>query len=111
MVLVVVGLLIVFFVFKENSYTSAIIEVDKKQKVIASGPYAVVRHPMYGGALIMLLGVPIALGSWWGLLSFLPITIVIIWRLLDEEKYLLKHLSGYVEYKKKVPFRLVPFLW
>ena len=109
--LVAIGLLIVFFVFKENSYTSAIIEVGKKQKLIATGPYAVVRHPMYSGALIMLLGIPLALGSWWGLLSFLPITIVIILRLLDEEKYLEKNLSGYVAYKKNVQYRLVPILW
>ncbi len=109
--LVAFGLLIVFLVFKENTYTSAIIEVDKKQKVISTGPYAVVRHPMYSGALIMLLGVSPALGSWWGLLTFIPITTVIIVRLLDEEKFLVKNLPGYVEYKKKVKSRLIPFIW
>ncbi len=68
-VLVTLGLLIVFFVFKENTFTSAVIEVDPEQKVILTGPYALVRHPMYTGALVMLLGVPLALGSWWGLFA------------------------------------------
>lgn len=109
--LVVIGLLIVFYVFKENTYTSAIIDVESEQKVVSTGPYSVVRHPMYIGALIMLLGVPLALGSGWGILTIIPISIVIIWRLIDEEKYLLKHLSGYSVYKKKVKYRLVPFIW
>jgi len=109
--LVVIGLLIVFFVFKENSFTSAIIEVNSKQKVISTGPYASVRHPMYIGAIIMLLGVPLALGSLWGELAVIFITLVIIWRLLDEERYLEKNLSGYKEYKIKVRYRLVPFIW
>jgi protein-S-isoprenylcysteine O-methyltransferase Ste14 len=110
-VLVVIGLLIVFFVFKENTFTSATIEVDKEQKVISTGPYALVRHPMYIGAFIMLLGVPIALGSWWGLLAVVPIVLVIIWRLIEEEKFLVKNLLGYIDYKNKVRYRLIPFIW
>jgi protein-S-isoprenylcysteine O-methyltransferase Ste14 len=110
-VLVVLGLLIVFFVFKENTFTSAIIEVGTEQKVISTGPYALVRHPMYIGGLVMLLGVPLALGSWWGLFTIIPITIVIVWRLLDEEKFLIKTLSDYSEYRNKVRYRLVPFIW
>ena len=109
--LVFFGLLIVFFVFKENTYTTAIIDVDSKQKIVTTGPYAIVRHPMYIGALIMLIGVPLALGSWWGLLAVIPITIVIVLRLLDEEKFLEKYLVGYSEYKKKVKYRLAPFIW
>lgn len=109
--LVVLGLYIVFLVFKENTYTSAIIDVDTKQKVVSTGPYAFVRHPMYGGALIMLLGIPLALSSWWGLLAIIPIKVVIVLRLLDEEKFLGKHLSGYMEYTKKVTYRLMPFIW
>lgn len=109
--LVVLGLLIVFFVFKENTYTSAIIDVETKQKIISSGLYSIVRHPMYFGALIMLTGIPLALGSWWGLLAVIPITVVIVLRLLDEEKFLGKHLSGYKDYKKNVRYRLVPFFW
>jgi protein-S-isoprenylcysteine O-methyltransferase Ste14 len=79
--------------------------------VISTGPYAIVRHPMYSGALIMLLGTPLALGSWCGLLMFMLITLVIVWRLLDEERYLSKHLPGYSDYKEKVRHRLVPFVW
>jgi protein-S-isoprenylcysteine O-methyltransferase Ste14 len=109
--LVVLGLLVVFLVFKENTFTSAIIEVSAEQKVISTGPYALVRHPMYIGALVMLLGVPLALGSWWGLLTIIPMAVVIILRLLDEEKYLIKILPGYDEYRHKVKYRLAPFIW
>lgn len=110
-ILVALGLLIVFFVFRENTYTSAVIEVGEEQKIVTSGPYGWVRHPMYMGALIMLLGVPLALGSYWGLLAFLPITLVIIWRLLDEEAFLAQNLAGYPDYQKKVRHHLIPFIW
>ena len=110
-VLVALGLLAVFFVFKENTFTSATIEIDPVQKVISTGPYALVRHPMYAGAFIMLLGTPIALGSWWGLFAIIPLVISVIWRLLDEEKFLAKNLGGYVEYQNKVRYRLVPLVW
>src|SRR5580692_5085413 len=76
------GFVIVFEVFKANSFTSGIIEVAEDQKVISSGPYAIVRHPMYTGGLIMLFGIPLALGSWWGMLVNLPMTAAVIWRLL-----------------------------
>ena len=109
--LVALGLLMVFFVFRENTYTSAIIEVDADQQVISTGPYARVRHPMYLGALVMLLGVPLALGSWWGLLALIPLALVIVWRLLDEERYLASHLQGYVEYQARVRYRLIPGVW
>jgi protein-S-isoprenylcysteine O-methyltransferase Ste14 len=110
-VLVVLGLLIVFIVFKENTFASAIIEVGTEQKVISTGLYALVRHPMYIGALVMLLGVPLALGSWWGLFTIIPITLVIVLRLLEEEKFLVKTLPGYSEYRNNVKYRLVPFIW
>ncbi|MDP2944139.1 MAG: isoprenylcysteine carboxylmethyltransferase family protein [bacterium] len=110
-ILVALGLLIIFFVFRENTFTSAIIEVDAGQKVISAGPYALIRHPMYTGALVMLLGIPLALGSWWGLFTIIPITLVIVWRLLDEEKFLANNLLGYSEYQKKVRYRLLPFIW
>ena len=109
--LVALGLIIVFLVFKENTFTSAIIEVGTEQKVISTGPYAIVRHPMYIGALVMLIGVPLALGSWWGLLAIIPITLVIVCRLLDEENFLVRTLSGYSEYRNKVRYHLVPFVW
>jgi protein-S-isoprenylcysteine O-methyltransferase Ste14 len=110
-VFVVLGLLIVFIVFKENSFTSAVIEVNQGQKVISTGPYAVVRHPMYAGALLMLLFTPLALGSFWGLLAFIPMLLVISLRVIEEEKFLWKNLSGYGEYCKKVRHRLIPFIW
>jgi len=108
---VVIGFYIVFLVFKENTFTSAIIDVDKQQKVISTGPYAFIRHPMYLGALIMLLGTPLALGSWWGFTAFILMFCVITLRLLDEERLLTKNLKGYINYCNKVKFRLIPFVW
>ena len=110
-VLVVVGLLTVFFVFKENTFTSGIIEVGAEQKVISTGLYGIIRHPMYAGAFIMLVGIPLALGSLWGLLAVVLLMIAIIVRLVDEEKCLSKNLPGYLEYRTKVKYRLVPFIW
>jgi len=110
-VLVAIGFLINFFVFKENTFASAIIEVRTGQKTIATGPYALVRHPMYIGWLVTFLGVPLALGSWWGLFTIIPITLVVVWRLLDEETFLAKELPGYSEYRNTVQYRLVPFIW
>lgn len=86
-VLVIVGFYIEFLVFRENSYTSTTIEVAKEQTVITTGPYAVVRHPMYFGALLTIIGTPLALGSWWGLLTLVPFAFGVIWRLLDEERF------------------------
>ena len=100
-ILVVLGFYFVFLVFKENTFTSALIELSTNQKVITTGPYALIRHPMYMGALIMLVGVPLALGSWWGLLTVVPMTLVIVWRLLGEEKFLVKNLAGYSEYQTR----------
>ncbi len=110
-VLVVLGWLAIFFVFKENTFTSAIIELAPDQTVISTGPYALVRHPMYAGGLVMLLGIPIALGSWWGLLAIAAMTPALIWRLFDEEKFLARNLPGYGEYQKKVRYRLIPQVW
>jgi protein-S-isoprenylcysteine O-methyltransferase Ste14 len=110
-VLVALGFLAVFLVFKANSFAAATIEIAPEQQVIATGPYAIVRHPMYAGALIMLLGTPLALGSWWGLLMLIPMTSVLAWRLLDEERFLAKNLSGYAVYCVKVRYRLVPLVW
>jgi protein-S-isoprenylcysteine O-methyltransferase Ste14 len=98
-------------VFKENTFTSATIELAPGQTVISSGPYALVRHPMYVGALVMLLGIPIALGSWWGVLVLVVILPALVWRLLDEEKFLARNLPGYVAYQKRVQYRLIPLIW
>jgi protein-S-isoprenylcysteine O-methyltransferase Ste14 len=109
--LIMLGFLFVFWVFRVNSFTSGIIEVAAEQKVISTGPYRLVRHPMYFGALIMLLGTPIALGSWWGELTLVPMTVVLILRLVDEEIFLARNLPGYAEYRQKIKYRLVPFAW
>ena len=105
------GLAICFSVAKVNTYASGIIEVAEEQKVISTGPYALVRHPLYSGALILLYGIPLALGSWWGLLVNLPLTAALVWRLLDEEQFLARELPGYAEYREKVKYRLVPHVW
>ncbi len=110
-VLFVIGWVIIFFVFKENTYTSATIEIAEDQKVITTGPYAIVRHPMYSGSFLYMLGMPIALGSWWGLLVLLLVVLTTLWRLFDEENLLKKSLPGYSEYTQKVRYRLVPYLW
>ncbi len=110
-VLVVSGFYLLFLVFRENAFASSIVEVTANQKVITTGPYSIVRHPLYVSGLIIMLGTPLALGSWWGLLIFIPLTLVILWRLLDEEKFLSKNLQGYTEYCQKVRYRLIPFLW
>jgi protein-S-isoprenylcysteine O-methyltransferase Ste14 len=109
--LVALGFLAVFFVYKENTFTSATIEVTPGQRVISTGPYAFVRHPMYAGALVMLFATPIALGSWWGILMSIPMTLVIVLRLLDEERFLQRSLPGYAEYCMKVRFHLAPHIW
>ena len=109
--LVALGLLAVYFVFRENSYASATIEIVTEQRLITTGPYAIVRHPMYSGAFVMLAGVPPALGSWWGLLAVIPIILTIIWRLIDEEKFLQINLAGYSDYLGNVKYRLLPFIW
>lgn len=108
---VALGFFVVFLVFRENSYASATIEVSDEQKVIASGPYSVVRHPMYAGASLLLLFTPLALGSWVAIPCPLPLILVVAIRLLEEEKYLLANLSGYEHYRQKVRYRLIPFIW
>ena len=110
-ILIALGFGIVFLVFRENTFSSATVEIQPGQTVVSSGPYAMVRHPMYAGALVLLLGVPLALGSWWGLFTIVPITLVLAWRLLAEEQFLSKNLPGYSEYRSQVRYRLVPWVW
>ena len=110
-VLVLLGWLGIFFVFKENSFSSATIELASDQRVISTGPYAWMRHPMYAAALVMLLGIPIALGSSWGVLIVVAMLPVLIWRLLDEERFLARNLPGYAEYQRRVRYRLLPLIW
>jgi protein-S-isoprenylcysteine O-methyltransferase Ste14 len=110
-ILIVLGWTIILFVFRENTFTSATIEVAADQRVVSTGPYAVVRHPMYSGSLLYFLGIPIALGSWWGLLVGILMMPVFVLRLFDEEKLLARNLPGYSEYMDRVKYRLVPFVW
>ena len=100
-----------YLVFRENSYAASSIKTFEGQKVISTGPYARVRHPKYVGDLFMVIGIPLALGSWWAL-ALIVLTIAgLVWRILDEEKLLKKDLPGYTDYTQKVHYRLVPYLW
>ena len=94
-----------------NEYASRVIEVQKGQKIIDTGPYAVVRHPMYAAGILMYMFIPIALGSFWAMIPLLLLPVMLIFRLLDEEKALIKGLKGYKRYMKKVKYRLIPWIW
>ena len=109
--LVALGFGIVFLVFRENTHTSGVIEVVHEQRVVTSGPYSLVRHPMYAGASILLLSSPPALGTWWAMPISALLILVIVVRLVNEEKFLSANLPGYDAYRRKVRYRLVPFLW
>jgi protein-S-isoprenylcysteine O-methyltransferase Ste14 len=109
--IVMSGYAVVVAVFRENRFASRVIEVERDQTVISSGPYAFVRHPMYLGSLLMYLATPVALGSWWGILPALGVPVVLIVRILNEEKVLLRDLPGYAAYVARVPYRLVPGVW
>jgi protein-S-isoprenylcysteine O-methyltransferase Ste14 len=107
----VLGILIYFLVIRENRYAASTVQVAEGQTVISTGPYVIVRHPMYAGAILVFVGMPLALGSWWGLL-FVPLFIAgFAWRLLDEEKLLATNLPGYADYMRNVRYRLIPLLW
>ncbi|MBP6177254.1 MAG: isoprenylcysteine carboxylmethyltransferase family protein [Anaerolineales bacterium] len=108
---VLLGYLIVFRVMQINSFASRVIEVAEDQKVIDTGLYSVVRHPMYVGAILLYVASPLALGSLWAVLPALGIIPIIVARTKDEELALEKDLPGYVEYKKKTKYRLIPFIW
>jgi protein-S-isoprenylcysteine O-methyltransferase Ste14 len=108
---VALSFLFIFWVTNVNSFAAANIQVEAEQKVIDTGPYAYVRHPMYAGAFWMLMAIPLALGSWHGVLLNLLFTSVLIWRLLDEERILRRDLAGYSAYTEKVHYRLIPGVW
>ena len=110
-ILVLLGYGIVFRVFQVNSYASRVIEVNSGQKVIDTDIYSIVRHPMYFGAILMYVASPLALGSYWAMIPGAMIVPVLVARILDEETALEKDLPGYVEYKQKTKFRLIPFIW
>jgi protein-S-isoprenylcysteine O-methyltransferase Ste14 len=109
--LIVLSFTLYYFVLRENSWAASTIQIFESQKVISTGPYAHVRHPKYVGDLFLVIGTPLALGSWWALV-FVIITIpALVWRILDEEKLLKKDLPGYIDYTQKVGYRLVPYIW
>src|SRR5215475_2848882 len=110
-VLVAIGFYFIFLVYKENTFTSATIEIAADQKVISTGPYAIVRHPMYASGMLYMLGTPLALGSYWGLVPLAVMLPFLIWRLFDEERLLSEQLPGYMDYQQKVQHRLLPGLW
>jgi protein-S-isoprenylcysteine O-methyltransferase Ste14 len=109
--LVAAGFLVIFLVYKENSFTSATIDVYRGQTVVCTGPYGLLRNPMYMGALLLFIGIPLALGAWGGLATLTVMTPVLVFRLFEEEKFLVKNLSGYAEYRQNVRYRLLPYVW
>jgi protein-S-isoprenylcysteine O-methyltransferase Ste14 len=110
-ILVIVGYIFVLMVFKENQYASRVIEVVSGQKVIQSGPYRIVRHPMYLGSSLMYVASPLALGSYWAVIPALLILPILMARIINEEKVLIKELEGYSDYKLKTRYRLFPGIW
>jgi protein-S-isoprenylcysteine O-methyltransferase Ste14 len=110
-VLVGIGLAISMLVVIQNSYAAVNITVESGQTLVSSGLYGLVRHPMYTGNIIMMVGVPLALGSYWGLILIIPGMLVLVLRIRDEEKLLTHELSGYREYTQKVRYRLLPYVW
>jgi protein-S-isoprenylcysteine O-methyltransferase Ste14 len=105
------GYLVILRVFLENRWAGRTIEVCRDQQVISTGPYAVVRHPMYVGSLALYLATPVALGSWWALIPALAFVPIFIFRIRNEEDVLVRDLPGYEEYRERVRYRLVPLVW
>jgi protein-S-isoprenylcysteine O-methyltransferase Ste14 len=110
-ILVLLGYGIVFLVFRENHYASRIIEVEPGQKVISSGPYALIRHPMYLGESLMFIFSPLALGSYWAMIPAAGIAFLLVARIRNEESVMIRELKGYPEYMKKTVYRLIPGVW
>jgi protein-S-isoprenylcysteine O-methyltransferase Ste14 len=109
--LILAGYAFVYRVFQENTFAASVVEVEPEQRVISTGPYAIVRHPMYLGALPIVTLIPLALGSYWGLLVFAPLPALLVMRLLNEEQVLVRDLPGYEDYRRKVRWRLLPGVW
>ena len=109
--IIVLSFLAIFWVIRTNSWAASNVRVEAGQKVVDTGPYAYVRHPMYAGAIWLFVGMPLALGSWWTVGLVIPFVPVLLWRLLDEERLLARDLPGYTEYMRRVRYRLVPRVW
>ncbi len=110
-VLVAVGLGVTMLVIIQNSYAAATVRVEAGQKLVSTGLYGLMRHPMYTGAVIMTAGIPLALGSYWGLVFVIPGLLMLALRIRDEEKLLVEELDGYREYTQNIRYRLVPYMW
>jgi protein-S-isoprenylcysteine O-methyltransferase Ste14 len=108
---VILSFAIFFVVMKQNSYAAATIRVEAGQPLVSTGIYGIVRHPMYSGALILMICMPLALGSYWTLLVLILALPVLVWRILNEENVLTRDLAGYTEYCRKVRYRLIPGIW
>jgi protein-S-isoprenylcysteine O-methyltransferase Ste14 len=108
---VFLGYIFIVLVFRENSYASTIIQVEKKQRVITTGPYTIVRHPMYMGLSLMILSTPLALGSYWAIIPAILIIPINVFRVIGEEEVLLRDLTGYKDYCSKTRYRLIPYIW
>ena len=100
-----------YLVSKINTYAAANVRVEKGQRVVDTGVYSLVRHPMYFGTLFLIVGTPLALGSWWTLLLTPVFLLLLYFRIASEEKVLMRDLAGYAEYQRKVRYRLIPFVW
>ena len=115
-VLIADGIVLLTFVWfilvvRENNHASRVIEVEVDQRVVRTGPYAIVRHPMYLGSLVFYLFAPVALGSWWAAMTVLPLAAVLVARIWNEERLLNQELAGYREYSQLVKYRLIPWVW
>lgn len=110
-VLFIISYILYAEVLRENTYLSRTIEVSENQKVIDTGLYGIVRHPMYSATLVLFISMPLVLGSLFSLIVFILYPLIISKRIISEEKFLEKELNGYIEYKKKVKYRLIPFIW
>jgi protein-S-isoprenylcysteine O-methyltransferase Ste14 len=110
-VFILAGYYLIFLAFKENPFAARTIEVFKDQKVIDTGPYAIIRHPIYAGTIPMFLCIPLALGSFWAISVFISLCVIIILRTLNEEEVLNRDLPGYRAYCEKIRYRLVPLIW
>ncbi|HEY4793111.1 MAG TPA: isoprenylcysteine carboxylmethyltransferase family protein [Mycobacterium sp.] len=110
-VLVAIGLGLAMLVIIQNSYAAANVRVEAGQQLVSTGLYGLVRHPMYTGNVVLMLGIPLALGSYWGFLLLIPGMLVLVLRIRDEEKLLTHELSGYRDYTQRVHYRLLPYVW
>jgi protein-S-isoprenylcysteine O-methyltransferase Ste14 len=110
-VLFLIGYVLYAEVMRENAYLSRTVKVEQGQRVVSTGMYGIVRHPMYMASTVMFLSIPLILGSWYALIPFAVYPVLMVVRIRDEEKLLTAELEGYAEYQKKVRYRMIPWIW